>query len=42
MVKTLDGASGLECFVPAQDDFNEDEWQKSSDQWRHDLEMRPL
>ena len=42
MVKTLDGVTGLGCFVPGQDDFNEDECKKSSDQWRHDLEMRPL
>ena len=42
MVKTLDGVVGLGCFVPGQGDFNEDECKKSSDQWRHDLEMRPL
>ena len=29
-------------FVLGQDDFNEDECKKLSDQWRHDLEMRPL
>ena len=42
MVKTLDGVAGLGCFVPGQDGFNEDEFKKSSDQWRHDLEMRLL
>ena len=40
MVKTLDGVTGLGCFVPGQDDFNEEECKKSSDQWRHDLEIR--
>ena len=39
MVKTLDGVIGLGCFEPGQDGFNEDECKKSSDQWRHDLEM---
>ena len=34
------GATGLGCFVPRQDDFNEDECKTLSDQWRHDLEMR--
>ena len=42
MVKTLDGETGLGCFVPGQDDFNEDECKKSSDQWTHDLEMSLL
>ena len=41
MAKTLVGATGLGCFVPGQDVFNEDECKKLSDQWRHDLEMRP-
>ena len=41
IAKILVGATGLGCFVPGQDDFNEDECKKSSDQWRHDLEMRP-
>ena len=40
MAKTLIGATGLGCLVPGQDDVNEDECKKSSDQWRHDLEMR--
>ena len=40
MARTLVGATGLGCFVLGQDDFNEDECKKSSDQWRHDLEMR--
>ena len=40
MAKTLVGVTGLGCLVPGQDDFNEDECKKSSDQWRHDLEMR--
>ena len=34
MAKTLDGVG--------QDGFNEDACKKSSDQWRHDLEMRLL
>ena len=42
MVKTLVGVTGLGCSVPELDDFNEDECKKSSDQWRHDLEMRLL
>ena len=41
-VKTLDGVIGLGCFVPGQDGFNEDECKKSSEQWRHDLEMKPM
>ena len=40
MAKTLVGATGLGCFVLGQDGFNEDECKKSSDQWRHDLEMK--
>ena len=28
MVKTLDGVTGLRCFVPGQDGFNEDERKK--------------
>ena len=42
MVKTLVGVTGLGCFVPGQDGFNEDECKKSSDQCRHDLAMRLL
>ena len=42
MVKTLVGVTGLGCFVLGQDGFNEDWCKKSSDQWRHDLEMRLL
>ena len=42
MVKTLDGVTGLGCFVPEQDGFKEDECKKSSDQWRHDFETRLL
>ena len=41
MAKTLVGATGLGCFVPGQNDFNEDEYKKLSDQWKHDLKMRP-
>ena len=33
MVKTLDGVTGLGCFVLGQDGFNEDVCKKSSDQW---------
>ena len=40
VAKTLVGATGLGCLVHGQDDFNEDECKKSSDQWRHDLDMR--
>ena len=36
----VDAVIGPRCFVPGQDVFNEDECKKSSDQWRHDLEMR--
>ena len=42
MVKTLVDVTGLGCFVPVQDGSNEDECKKSSDQRRHDLEMRLL
>ena len=42
MAKTLVGVTGLGCFVPGQDDFNEDDCKKSSDQRRHDSEMRPF
>ena len=42
MVKTLVGVTGLGCFVLGQDCFNEDECKKSSDLWRHDLEMKRL
>ena len=42
MAKTRVGATGLGCFVPGQDDFNEHDCKKASDQWRHDLEMRLL
>ena len=42
VAKTLDGTIGPGCFVTGQDGFNEDECKKSSEQWRHDLEMRPL
>ena len=42
MVKTLDGVTGSGCFVLGLDGFNVDECKKSSDQWRHDLEMRLL
>ena len=34
MVKTLDGATGLGCFVSGQDGFNGDKYKKSSEQWR--------
>ena len=37
MAKALVGAIGLGCFVPGQDDFNEDEYKKSSDE----VEARP-
>ena len=40
MAKTIVGPTGLECFGPGQYDSNEDECKKSSDQWRHDLEMK--
>ena len=42
VAKTVDGAIGQGCFVPGQDCFNEDECKKSSELWRHDLEMKPL
>ena len=41
-LKTLDGVIGPGCFVPGQDGFNGDEYKKSSEQWRHDLKMKPL
>ena len=42
VAKTLDGAIGPGYFVLVQDGFNQDECKKSSNQWRHDLEMRSL
>ena len=42
VAKTLDGVIGPECFAPGQDGFNGDDCKKSSEQWRHDLEMKPL
>ena len=40
--KTLVGVIGLGYFVLGQDDLNENALKKSSNQWRHDLEMRLL
>ena len=42
VAKTLEGAIGPGYFVPGQDGFNGDEYKNSSEQWRHDLEMKPL
>ena len=40
--RTLRGATGPGCLVPGLDGFNEDEYKKSSEQWKLDLEMKPL
>ena len=42
VAKTLDGVIGPRYFVPGQDGFNGDGYKKSSEQWRHDLEMKTL
>ena len=40
VAKTLDGVIVPGYFVLGQDGFNDVEYKKSSEHWRHDLEMR--
>ena len=42
VARTLDGVSGPGCVVLGQDGFNVDECKKSSEQWKPDLETKPL
>ena len=39
-VRTLRGETGQGCFVPGLDGSNVDEYKKSSEQWKHDLERK--
>ena len=41
-MKTLVGVIGPRHFVSGQDGFNGNECKNESEQWRHDLEMKPL
>ena len=40
--RTLRGQTGPGCSVPGLDGPNVGEHKKSYEQWRHDLEMKPL
>ena len=40
--RALRGETGPGCFVPGLDGSNVDECKKSSEQWKRDLERKPL
>ena len=42
VARTQECVTGRGCFVPGQDGFNGDEYKKSSEQWKPDLETKPL